>query len=231
MKINLLELIGKWITFLCVCVVSLNTINSKVNEKVVYNNNLVKNESISALIVPYETEYQYNAKLPVTVSRVIRSGENGIVYNHDDEKQVVKEVVNEIIEVGTGRTGEYTGRLTNYGADCVGCSKVGNVACLTREGTKHSLTYNGATYKDSEYGELRILAADRRLFDCGTVILVNDTHGNSFYGIVLDTGGSMRKAWSNGEVWLDLASKTQAEAKMTGIGGYNVDYTVQRWGW
>lgn len=229
MNNNLLESISKLVAFICAIVTLFFEVDSNVNEKFIFNINLDKNENIVNEVIPYETEYRYNSKLPVSISRVVQMGVDGI-YNKDEDILVV-EKTNEIIEIGTASEGKYTGRLTNYGADCPGCSSVGNVACLTREGTKHSLINHGITYNDSEFGELRILAADFNLFSCGTILLVEDTMGNVFEGIVLDTGGSMRKAYKNGEVWLDLASKTESEASLTGIGGYNVNFTVERWGW
>ena len=52
-----------------------------------------------------------------------------------------------------------------------------------------------------------------------------------FTGIVLDTGSSMRTAWANGTVWLDLAFATQEEAKVAGMSSNNTQFVVQRWGW
>ena len=96
--------------------------------------------------------------------------------------------------------GIYNGKLTGYGPDCPGCSSVGNVSCLTREGANHSLTYDGLYYNDITYGNLIILAADHLLFPCGTVVKVNNGILNEFYGIVLDTGIAMRNAWRKVEI-------------------------------
>ena len=101
---------------------------------------------------------------------------------------------------------------------------------MTKEGKKHSLTNDGIYYKDSTYGDVRILAADNSGFPCGTIVKVNNGK-QEFTGIVLDTGSSMRTAWSNGTVWLDLAFATQNDAKSAGMSSNNAKFVVQRWGW
>ena len=231
MNLYLLQLVGKWIGFLCISFVSLFGTNANVNVHIVYNENLNKNHNVVNTIESYQTEYRYNTKLPNNIKKTLVTGVDGIYYEQDGEKRALREVVHEVIEVGTGDYGEYTGRLTGYGADCYGCSSVGNVACYTRECTNHSLTYDGMYYQDYEYGQVRILAADNGKFPCGTIVQVDDHAGHVFYGVVLDTGYSMRNAWANGTVWMDLAYQTQAEARVGGISGFHIDFHVQRWGW
>lgn len=126
---------------------------------------------------------------------------------------------------------EYTGRLTGYGPDCAGCSKVGNVACRTREKKSHSLINDGVYYTDKEYGKVRILAAATTKFKCGTIIVVTKPGMEPFTGIVLDTGGSMRKAWENGNVWMDLAYASETMTGSDKLTGKNIKFSVQRWGW
>lgn len=126
---------------------------------------------------------------------------------------------------------EYTGSLTGYGPDCAGCSKVGNVACRTREKKSHSLINDGIYYTDKEYGKVRILAAATTKFKCGTIIVVTKPGMEPFTGIVLDTGGSMRKAWENGNVWMDLAYASETMAGSDKLTGKNIKFSVQRWGW
>ena len=125
----------------------------------------------------------------------------------------------------------FVGRLTGYGPDCAGCSKVGNVACKTREKTIHSLTSNGIYYNDSEYGKVRILAAATTKFRCGTVIQVEKPGVTPFLGIVLDTGGTMSKEWSQGRVWIDLAYQSESVAGKDNLTGKNIKFVVQRYGW
>lgn len=181
----------------------------------------------------YETEYVYNAAMPSTADPLtLVEGVNGLEYTYDGLTYThLSDKVNEVVQVGTGMQGIYNGKLTGYGPDCPGCSAVGNVSCLTREGVNHSLSTNGLYYTDAVYGSLRILAADHLLFPCGTVVKVNNGILNEFYGIVLDTGYAMRNAWSQGIVWMDLAFSSQAEALTGGATSSNTTFSVQRWGW
>lgn len=181
----------------------------------------------------YETEYVYNAAMPSTADPLtLVEGVNGLEYTYDGLTYThLSDKVNEVVQVGTGMQGIYNGKLTGYGPDCPGCSAVGNVSCLTREGVNHSLSTNGLYYTDVTYGSLRILAADHLLFPCGTVVKVNNGILNEFYGIVLDTGYAMRNAWTQGIVWMDLAFSSQAEALTGGATSSNTTFSVQRWGW
>ena len=181
----------------------------------------------------YETEYVYNAGIPSTADPLtLVEGINGLDYTYDGLTYThLSDKVNEVVQVGTGAQGLFNGKLTGYGPDCPGCSAVGNVSCLTREGVNHSLTYDGVYYTDIGYGSLRILAADHSVFPCGTIVKVNNGVLNEFYGIVLDTGYAMRNAWTEGIVWMDLAFSSQAEALTGGATSTNTTFSVQRWGW
>ena len=90
--------------------------------------------------------------------------------------------------VGTGVT--FTGRLTRYGADCVGCgNRTAAGLYVTTNGVENSgkvtMSYNG--------GEYYVLAADGSI-PFGSILKVSN-HGFSipdpFYGIVLDRGGAI----------------------------------------
>jgi 3D (Asp-Asp-Asp) domain-containing protein len=182
----------------------------------------------------YETEFVYSDIMPSTADPlVLVEGVNGLDYTYDGLNYThLSDKVNEVVQVGTGIQGIFYGKMTGYGPDCPGCSLVGNVSCLTREGANHSLINNGLYYTDIIYGSLRILAADHSVFPCGTVVKVNNGILNEFYGIVLDTGIAMRNAWRNeGVVWMDLAFSTQKEALTGGATSSNTSFSVQRWGW
>lgn len=184
-------------------------------------------------IEPYETTYVYNKKKPSTAEPVIlKEGVNGLDYTYDGLNYThLSDKKNEVVEVGSGAPGEYSGRLTGYGPDCPGCSVVGNVSCLTKEGKRHSLITDGVKYNDSTYGKIRILAADNSAFPCGTIIKVDNGILDEFYGIVLDTGITMRRAWKQGTVWIDLAFASEKEALTAGATSSNTKFSVQRWGW
>ena len=163
---------------------------------------------------------------------MVEEGVNGLSFTYDGlNYKKISEVKNEVVLKGAGSEGEYFGTLTGYGPDCPGCSSVGNVSCITREGKKHSLINDGIYYTDEKFGELRILAADNSLFPCGTIIKVDNGIMDEFYGLVLDTGYTMRKASKSGTIWLDLAFKSEEETKNAGVTSKNTKFSVQRWGW
>lgn len=230
MNIYLIQVIGNFVNFLVVTVLSLFGVLNSVDTEI-KNYDVTKNSYIENQTVNYNTIYQYNSKVPSNISKVLVKGEDGIVYvnNYDNTQIVLKEVVNEVVEVGTGTPGVFYGRLTGYGPDCPGCSVVGNVSCRTREGLNHSLINNGTTYIDQEYGEVRILAAATSAFPCGTIIAVDNGILAPFYAVVLDTGYDMRNAWNNGSVWFDLAFASQAS--VTNVSNKQALFSVQRWGW
>ena len=228
MNIFLIQVIGNFVNFLTVTILSLfgmlNSVDTEIKNSDVTKNSYIENQTIN-----YSTVY--NSKIPSNISRVLVKGEDGIVYvnNYDNTQIILKEVVNEIVEVGTGAQGMFQGRLTGYGPDCPGCSSVGNVSCRTKEGLNHSLINNGITYTDQEYGEVRILAAATSAFPCGTIIAVDNGILTPFYAIVLDSGYDMRNAWQNGNVWFDLAFESQAS--VTNVSNKTALFSVQRWGW
>ena len=182
---------------------------------------------------PYDTEYIYIENIPSTADPVVlKEGINGLDYTYDGLNYIhLSDKSTEIVQKGSGKPGEFTGRMTGYGPDCPGCSTIGNVACLTKEGKRHSLTNDGLYYEDSIYGKVRILAADNSAFPCGTIVKVDNGTLKEFYGIVLDSGYTMRKAWQEGTVWMDLAFSSQKEAKTGGATSSKTNYSVQRWGW
>lgn len=231
MNVAVLTMIGKWISCLLIGFVSIFS-SSMVKKELLKTDNINGDKSYSALneTIPYETKVVYNSKTPSTIKKILIPGEVGILtVTETDEKVIVKEPVTEVIEQGTGMPGEYVGRITGYGPDCPGCSSTGTVACHTENKGKHSLITDGIYYQDKEYGQVRILSA-ASAFPCGTIIKIDDGKIEPFYGIVLDRGGSMNSAWKNGTVWIDLAYASISEAKVGGITGRNIKFSVQRWG-
>ena len=83
----------------------------------------------------------------------------------------------------------------------------------------------------SAYGSVRIVAADLSKFPCGTIVTVDHPSLGTFNAVVLDTGGSMKRAWQNGLVWMDLAFTTESDPGIYSTTSSNTTYTVQRWGW
>ena len=99
-----------------------------------------------------------------------------------------------------------------------------------KDGTWFSLINDGIYYNDSEYGDVRVVAADQREFPCGTVLEISNSYLNEpIYGIVLDTGYSMKKAYNNGIIHIDLAFKSEKEININTNNDTN--FNVKRWGW
>ena len=233
MNIYLLRLIINWLGTICLSILSLFGTNIKEDTFGIGNSVIDNTTSVVSVIIEHETIKKYNSKLPYGETRVLVEGSDGI--NYIDSSGVVQElrpVVNEIIEVGTGPAGSYVGNTTGYGADCDGCSGV--VACKTREGKYHHLVNDGAHYNDSQYGSVRILAADHRVFPCGTIIYVDNGREDAFLGIILDTGIDMRKNWElYGLIHLDVAFVTEKDPKVYSMTASHrsAKFEVKRWGW
>jgi hypothetical protein len=226
--------VGKWISLLVVSIASLfGTIRINDEGIKIENANNNKNLNVINTLVEYETKKKYTNRLPYNTTKITVKGENGVVYLNENGKvmQTIKEVITEVIEIGTGPQGKYSGRLTGYGPDCRGCNSEGYVACFTKERQKHSLINDGIYYDDEEYGKVRILAAETKKFPCGTVIEVRNGNSEPFIGVVLDTGYAMRSAWKNEEILIDLAFSTEKDPEIRKITSRSVAYNVKRWGW
>lgn len=235
MNILLLEFARKLLSLLVISFMSLFNLGN-YNEVELKTDNLIKDTSIISTVTKYKTVYKYNSKLPSNVKKVITPGINEVAYKTSENEtvQVIQEKVDEVVEVGTGRNGNYTGKLSGYGPDCVGCTGTGNLACKTREKKTHSLVNDGIYYEDTEFGKVRIVAAALKGFPCGTIIQITKPGKDSFTAIVLDTGASMANSWAQGKVWMDLAYPTQKDKTVfgaDGLTGNNINFSVQRWGW
>lgn len=230
MNINLIRFLGKLIIFAILSINSFGFTENLINLKNVV---VDKNATPSTKLIEYETIVSYSYNIPVNKERIVTKGIDGLIETDYDgnEINVIREMVSEEKIIGLGQTGEYTGRLTGYGPDCIGCSKLGNVACSTREGTNHSLITDGIKYNDQDFGNVRILAADRRLFPCGTIITVSNTKIGTFKGVVLDTGSEMRKYYDQGKILLDLAYSSGKDKAVEITTTNDAKYEVERWGW
>ena len=219
MNLYLLEMFLKFLRMIFVAFVSLFNITLYTEDAEVKENYIVNADKYAVRTVVLKEEQP--------VSKVVAISKKSTV---STKKTVIKN--NTSTTKTNGKTlSEYTGRLTGYGPDCVGCSKVGNVACRTREKKAHSLIKDGIYYNDKQYGKVRILAAATSKFKCGTIVVVKKPGMQPFTGIVLDTGGSMRQAWAKGNVWMDLAYSSNAMAGSDNLTGTNIKFSVQRWVW
>ncbi len=231
MSIYLLQLISKLFSLLVMSIASIFGTFDLSKEIINVNNyDKDKGSKIVSTIVQYDTVIKYNSKVPAENKRVLVKGEDGIIYQDEQGETVktLKEKVDEVVEVGTGKQGEYTGTLTLYGPDCVSCSGDGSVACSVN-GKHYSLKTDGIHFNDSYYGDIRILAAPLQQFPCGTIIEINNSDMSKTLGIVLDTGGALINAYNNGNILIDLAHTTENDI-VNGTNS-NTKFSVKRWGW
>ena len=111
----------------------------------------------------------------------------------------------------------FTGNLTGYGPNCVGCSG--------KTSTGYDLTQN-IYYEDTEFGIVRIVAADK-YFPFYSIIRISDVPGmDSFLAIVLDRGGNV--GFDKGTLF-DLAFSTEKDPNILGL-TRNVKFEVLRSG-
>lgn len=233
MNIYLLQLLGKIISLLFVTVASFFNMFDISKEFITVNNSdASKSSKVVNTIVEYDTILKYSSKLPINNQKVLIEGQKGLIYQDKSGNTVrtIKEKVDEVIEVGTGKYGEYNGVLTLYGADCDTCDGVGYVYCPVGNNEYHNLIDDGIYYEDKEYGKVRILAAAIAEFPCGTIIEINNSDMTKEIGIVLDTGSGMKKAYNEGWILIDLAHDTENNLPVYGT-NKNTKFSVKRWGW
>ncbi len=77
----------------------------------------------------------------------------------------------------------YTGKMSFYNANCRGCSGVTSTGTDISDGRLY--------YYDSNYGNLRIIAAGPEIKKWSIVRLKNTSFGNNTLAIVLDRGGAI----------------------------------------
>ena len=233
MNIYLLQLLSKILSILFISVANFFNIFDISKEEITVNNlESSKSSKVVNTVVEYETIYTYNSKIPINNQKVLIEGIDGLIYQDESGNiiRTITEKVDEVIEVGIGKYGEYNGVLTLYGADCDTCDGRGIVYCPVENGKYHSLVTDGIYYEDSEYGKIRILAAAHAEFPCGTIIEINNSDMKNVIGIVLDTGSGMRKAYNEGWILIDLAHKTETDLPTFGT-NQNTNFSVRRWGW
>ena len=114
-------------------------------------------------ILDYETEYVFAENYAEDEEFIISKGEKGYSYIENDQ-EVTKEPVKEVVKKGTRTNNDFSGTLTGYGPDCKGCSKIGTVACSTKDNKNWSLINDGIIYEDEDYGSVNIVASDHLLF-------------------------------------------------------------------
>lgn len=230
MNIYLWQLGGKLIGLFVTLIASIfGTFD--LEKQVINVNNGDKNKGLEVIttVIDYKTVFKYNEKVPMNNKKILVKGENGIIYQDKQGSTIktLKEKIDEVVEIGTGKYGEYIGTLTLYGPDCDTCDGRGYVACPVNK-KDYNLLEDGIYYEDKDFGKVRILAAALIEFPCGTIIEY-DNKDTKDIGIVLDTGSALVNAYKNGNILIDLANKTEKDLPHGTNKG--TKFSVKRWGW
>ncbi len=125
------------------------------------------------------------------------------------ENIVEAKVISDVLETQTGT-------MSAYGPDCHGCS--GHLA-TGFDATK------SITYADSKYGNVRIVAGDKK-YPFGTIVRIKGV-GNDFNAIVMDRGGNIG---IGRRFMFDLLCTNEAEASRFGT-HYNLTFEILRYGY
>lgn len=113
----------------------------------------------------------------------------------------------------------FSGQLTAYGSDCYGCSGITASGYDIRNGNIY--------YDDKEYGNIRIVAADRR-YKFGTIVRISNLrfYDEPFIAIVLDRGFLIK-----GDI-MDLAFDTIKNPDVLNLGREKkAKFEILRYGW
>lgn len=170
------------------------TVGSNKNLTVIDNNNFDK--MADSTLVLFEEEKKSDSSLDDTV--VPLEDESTKEQEVVEEKQEEVAVVEPNLFYDRAVLDTLVGTITGYGPDCSGCS--GNTA------SGHNL-HESIYYEDSEFGVVRILAADKSI-PFYSIFRVSGIAGmDPFIAIVLDTGGNV--GYDKGTLF-DLAFESEA---------------------
>lgn len=189
---------------------------NEVDKKVV----IVENNNLSRMVDLVSELYILN-----DLSTIDNKTEVVEIKENETIKEQVKDIVNnqEVVSQDNYKVLDtYFGVLTGYGPDCYGCSG--------RTSSGYDVS-NTITYNDSEYGEIRILAAGT-LSDTSTdpldfysiVRVSNVPNMEPFIAIVLDRGGNV--GYGKGTLF-DLLFSSESEAMHKTD---NVKFEILRYG-
>ena len=218
------------VSLFLVCLFSNNKSNNMAF--IIENNNLIKMDENTSILFE-KKELLEEVKEETEIVEV--EGEKVIeeIVQIDEPKEEVKEVVEQPVEepqkeekeepVVTSLSEErevlqtVVGTLTGYGPDCVGCGG------HTSTGFDLTKTYY---YEDSEFGTVRILAADPSFPFYSIFRVSNVPTMDDFIGIVLDRGGNV--GFGRGTLF-DLAFESESSPDLVPL-TRNVTFELLRSG-
>ena len=218
------------VSLFLVCLFSNNKSNNMAF--IIENNNLIKMDENTSILFEkkelLEEVKEETNKVEVEEEQIIEE-----IVQIDEPKEEVKEVVEQPVEepqkeekeepVVTSLSEErevlqtVVGTLTGYGPDCVGCGG------HTSTGFDLTKTYY---YEDSEFGTVRILAADPSFPFYSIFRVSNVPTMDDFIGIVLDRGGNV--GFGRGTLF-DLAFESESSPDLVPL-TRNVTFELLRSG-
>jgi len=157
--------------------------------------------------IPSSSTFSVNTKREDSVFHVLFSNLKTSLRSSAAPSNVLSDVLE--TQVGT---------MSAYGLDCKGCSG--------RVGAGYDARGNNVMYHDSLYGDLRIVAGDKK-YPYGTVIRVVNSKIGTFNVIVLDRGGDIG---IGRRYMFDLLFFSEAEASQFGL-SRNTTFEVLRYGY
>lgn len=160
---------------------------------------------------------QFRVDNPINDIANIISVDNGL--NNTNLYKFTKEFSNNLVSgsIITDVLESFIGKMSAYGPDCNGCSgKVGGGQVVTN---------GNIYYNDSNYGTVRIIAADKK-YPYGSIIRIKSNRGE-FLAIVMDRGGDIG---FGRRFDVDLLCDSEASASSYGT-TYNVTFEVLRYGY
>ena len=171
--------------------------NDKVT--VVYNNNFDKMADRTLFLFEKEELMinQIDETQVVVLDDNTEKEESSEVVEETNVKEVLEESSSNIVPLESVIE-TYTGILTGYGPDCDGCGNFNTGKVVTASGYHVSNIVDGAiepaftiTYDDSEYGEVRIVAADANIPFYSIVRITVPHWEEPVTAIVLDRGSTV----------------------------------------
>lgn len=192
--------------------IAIGTVYIKVsNEVIEYNNyftidNVVK--YVDSDVIDETFVEEILVEEVVSTEEVIQENVQPVV---SEAIETVVPKVEEVVEVIQPQNEILTGKMSGYGPDCIGCS--GYLA------NGHYVGDGNIYYNDSEYGQVRIVAGDKK-YKFGTIVRINDT----MLAIVLDRGGSIG---IGKKFMFDLLYASESEANSNGV-SYNTKFEILR---
>ena len=175
---------------------------------------------VSALIFIVAIGYNSNSVTTedISTARSIQAVHLISKYKKEEVKTLQAKSFSEVLQYGSSMPVVFSGIMTGYGPDCVGCG--GKTGCPPRQDVRNGNIY----FDDKEYGKIYIVATDSRI-PCGSIVKIRNSNvADEITAIALDRGGAIKE----NKMDLLVESESYSSAK---IGKQKVIYEIIRWGW